>query len=512
MDESLLAQPLLDDAGVRKKLLLSHAVTRLGTQGWLFIAPLVMLKFTPGVLVGPACWGMVTMLMTMFLGPPLGSWADRSNRKLVVTIGVVTQCIAVLGSTVVLIYTSAQQREEQKIDVFGVIAFTTFGVVEKLGTQLSDVSVRREWTPQLFRDDDTRRLVNTRMSQIDLITEVVGPFIAGVFISLGGTVSFLPGFIEPIDSGFIAVGFLNALSYWPQLSLLLSIYKTHAVYLQPKSAAELKARSGPVPPSGAWSTWLRHPSGLQFLSGSYALLYLTVLSPHGALVTAFLMMDGVPSWGLSLLRGCGALLGVMGPTARPILGKYFGQRVTDGVCVCWLAGMMIISFAAFHYSSQVSGSTHLYAMLLFMATVCLGRPGLYAFELGVMNEEQELADKLHRNAIGAIDNALCSGATVIMYSAGMVYTRPEQFEVLVAGSSFFVTLGAVVYLLWTCLYHKHRHVHASGTTPEECAHGHGHSHGHSHHGHEHTTQQLEALDEKGEHEHVHYDPSACCTQ
>eukprot|EP00427_Karlodinium_veneficum_P017787 CAMPEP_0169147260 /NCGR_PEP_ID=MMETSP1015-20121227/48110_1 /TAXON_ID=342587 /ORGANISM="Karlodinium micrum, Strain CCMP2283" /LENGTH=155 /DNA_ID=CAMNT_0009215425 /DNA_START=129 /DNA_END=596 /DNA_ORIENTATION=+ len=114
------------------------------------------------------------------------SWADRSNRKLVVTLGVATQCIAVLGSTAVLIYASAQQREDQQINVFGVVAFTAFGVLEKLGTQLSDVSVKREWTPQLFKDDDARRHVNTRMSQIDLSTEVVGPFIAGIFISSSG--------------------------------------------------------------------------------------------------------------------------------------------------------------------------------------------------------------------------------------------------------------------------------------------------------------------------------------
>jgi len=49
----------LTDTQVQQKLFLSHAITRLGTQGWLFIAPLVLLRFTLGCLIGPACWGLV---------------------------------------------------------------------------------------------------------------------------------------------------------------------------------------------------------------------------------------------------------------------------------------------------------------------------------------------------------------------------------------------------------------------------------------------------------------------
>ena len=37
----------------------------------------------------------------------------------------------------------------------------------------------------------------------------------------------------------------------------------------------------------AWPVFLRHPSGIPLLVVSYALLYFTVLSPHGVVLTAY---------------------------------------------------------------------------------------------------------------------------------------------------------------------------------------------------------------------------------
>ena len=64
---------------------------RMATQGWLFIAPLVLIRFTPGRLLGPAVWGLATMLATALLTPPLGVWADQTDRRRVVTLGVTAQ-------------------------------------------------------------------------------------------------------------------------------------------------------------------------------------------------------------------------------------------------------------------------------------------------------------------------------------------------------------------------------------------------------------------------------------
>eukprot|EP00931_Biecheleriopsis_adriatica_P008975 TRINITY_DN110096_c0_g1_i1.p1 TRINITY_DN110096_c0_g1~~TRINITY_DN110096_c0_g1_i1.p1 ORF type:complete len:524 (-),score=76.96 TRINITY_DN110096_c0_g1_i1:347-1918(-) len=509
-------KPGLNDGGVRCKLLVSHAITRLGTQGWMFVAPLVLVRYTSNSILGPATYGMVTMLTSSFLGAPLGTWADRSSRKKVISIGVILQFIAVACSTTVILLMPPTVMQDGEgfgtKNLLAVAVFTAFGVVEKLGTMLSDVSVKREWTPQLFADD-TLRSMNTKMSQIDLTTEVIGPFIAGLLISAGSVNSIadeLPHVGSPENFGFVATGILNALSFWPQLWLLLSIYRTHAHLLQPVPAEKLKTRSGPVPQEGAWTTWFQHTGGLQFLSLSYALLYLTVLSPHGALLTAYLQVKEVPSWQLSLLRGAGAFTGVFGATLQPALNRCCGRRQADALSVTWLAVWMFVALVAFYYAGNATGVTT--PVFMFMAAVCLGRPGLYSFELGVMNEEQELVDKRCRAAIGAVDTALTSLATVVMYGSGMVLNETSQFGILVTGSAVFVGLGAVTYWLWCCLYKIKKHRHA------EDQHAHGEGHGHTHlHGdvdhehHDHTLQMEEAL-QNGWHEHVTYDPSTCSVQ
>eukprot|EP00811_Abedinium_folium_P028654 NODE_4451_length_1889_cov_10.458570.p1 GENE.NODE_4451_length_1889_cov_10.458570~~NODE_4451_length_1889_cov_10.458570.p1 ORF type:complete len:546 (-),score=140.78 NODE_4451_length_1889_cov_10.458570:250-1746(-) len=475
----------LTDRAVLRNLLLSHAITRLGTQGWLFVAPLAMLRFTPGRLLGPACWGMCTMLATTFLGPPLGAWADRTDRRRVVTLGVAVQLIAVSGATVALI----GSHTETNINMPGVIIFTLFGAVERLGLNLSDVSVKREWVPRLF---DGERLVRTNavMSQIDLVTEVIGPFLAGLLVTLAnrGDADSATAF------GFVAVGVLNALTFWPQLSLLRSVYAAREARLQPTQALQngatpIATRSLCAFRPGAWHAWVMHPSGIQLLGMSYALLYLTVLSPHGALLTAYLAERGVGSWALSLLRGAGALVGVLGVMCRPPLGRWLGERRADAICVVSLAALMCFALIAFKATGDAYGLSG--PMLAFMAAVCLGRPGLYAFELGVLNAEQDLADSAHRTAIGTVDAALQSGFTFTIYTAGMVMNHVDQFGLLVGTSAFFVTSGAAVYLLWLLLFRSHAHCHNG--EGGECGR------------HAHTTQQQEQLDD-GWHDHIHYHP------
>jgi len=212
------------------------------------------------------------------------------------------------------------------------------------------------------------------------------------------------------------------------------------------------------------------------------------------------------AWQLSLFRGAGALLGVIGALARPRLGSCLGNRLADSLSVCWLAAWMLVVFCSFQAAGNSVGLTA--PLLVFCAAVCLGRPGLYSFELGILNQEQDLVDKRHRSAIGAIDSALTSLATLVMFVCGMARNQAPEFGLLVAGSSLFVAIGAAVYLSWTVLYKttRHRHLADGAYATEE---GHWYSRGlvdHEHHAH---TLQMEESLEDGWHEHLVYDPRFC---
>eukprot|EP00435_Cladocopium_sp_Y103_P019531 s1897_g4.t1 len=144
------------------------------------------------------------------------------------------------------------------------------------------------------------------------------------------------------------------------------------------------------------------------------------------------------------------------PPRHPRACDLLGHRSADGLFVSWLSGCTVLALLAFAQErAPDKGPTS--ALVLFMVLVCLARPGLYGFELGVLNTEQELSDARHRSAIGAVDSALTSFATLVMYGWGIVLGRPDQFGILVDCSTFFVTLGAVTYILWMLLYHSHRH-------------------------------------------------------
>lgn len=409
------------------------------------------------------------------------------------------------------------QDDASSMNWGGLFAFTAFSIVEKLGTAISDVSVKRDWSPRLFTGDMLKR-TNSVMSQIDLITETVGPLLAGLLITPRLAIDL--GVDDAEAAGFVAVGILNALSFLPQLRLLLQIYDARSDKLQPLKADQVKRKANPFVGKAfslcwleaeAWKSWGGHPSGIQFLSMSYALLYLTVLSPHGAFLTAYLSQRGIVSWQLSLLRGGGALLGVLGVMGHPGLSRLIGGRPADAFSVTWLAGSTLLALVAFREAPQTPGLGP--ALLIFMVAVCVARPGLYAFELGVLNTEQELADARYRAAIGSVDTALTSAATLVMYGSGLILDKPAQFDILINCSAGFVTTGAVTYWLWMFLFHSHRHRHSATKVAGDHGHGHDHDdsrgHGHDDVDHPHTLQQQEAMDD-GWHEHFHYHPPTLC--
>mmetsp|Transcript_123508 Transcript_123508/g.283187 ORF Transcript_123508/g.283187 Transcript_123508/m.283187 type:complete len:306 (+) Transcript_123508:594-1511(+) len=278
--------------------------------------------------------------------------------------------------------------------------------------------------------------------------------------------------------------------------LLRSVYFLREEIMGRKSADVTKEK-----PKGSWRVWFHHPAGVQLLGLSYAVLYLTVMSPHGPLLTAYLSDAGLSASQLSALRGAGALAGVAGVTVQPLCFGACGEKGSNLLAVSTL-GVSGLAAAASFALSGVHDDHRVLFLYGFAFFVVLARPGLYAFELGVLNQEQELVDEKCRSGIGAVDNALTSAATLIMYIAGTVLNDTSYFGWLVNASAACLLAGVVLYSLWCMLFHSHKHRHVAEIDD------HGHSHdGHIHvHHHAHTTQAQRMLDEEGWHVHVHFNP------
>ena len=63
----MLQAPLLEASGrpaphTATKLLVSHALTKLGSKAWEFATPLLLLRFSPGSLLAPTVFGLTIFL------------------------------------------------------------------------------------------------------------------------------------------------------------------------------------------------------------------------------------------------------------------------------------------------------------------------------------------------------------------------------------------------------------------------------------------------------------------
>lgn len=260
------------------KLLASHALTKLGSKGWEFAVPLLLLRFSPdGGLLAPTLFGLTTFVLKFVLGPAAGVWMDGAARMRVVRVGMTLQALGVLGALGVLAMLCASERPsdapahgraepESSPWVPLLVAMIGCGVVEAVGALISSVAVKKEWVPTIWAPTDPELAgVNTWMMNIDLLAETLGPLGAGACMQLmGGT------------AGFVLIGLANVVSFGLELVLLTSVFNSSPALRAPKPPPQSKPR---VPCSGmvtAWPAFVGQPSGIPMLVVSYSLLYFTV--------------------------------------------------------------------------------------------------------------------------------------------------------------------------------------------------------------------------------------------
>jgi hypothetical protein len=212
------------------------------------------------------------------------------------------------------------------------------GVAEALSANSVSVAIEKDWVPTVFdlsdlgthaaanssgsdggggssSDNNELTAVNTFMSRIDLVSEFVGPLLAGFVLTY---------YINDPLIGFAVIGFGNAATFIPQYCLLKSLFNSSNRLQLPKQhddeeeeEEEYNSNNGNM--TGwfrdllkAWPVWSRHAGGVPLVSISYALLYFTVLSPHGIPLTAFLASSGtVDPFQISIFRGLGAIGGIV---------------------------------------------------------------------------------------------------------------------------------------------------------------------------------------------------------
>lgn len=419
---------------LKNKILLGRLLTRSGDQAWDFAVPLVLLQVLPNQLRYAALYYLIIKLATVFLLPSFTQLIDKIDRLKALKTGLLIQLIGVvIGFGSLVLIQNLFKTNPHSLSFFLVfILLIVSGLLGQLGSIFSEISVANDIVPTSFKDDELSE-VNSKLRQVDLFTEVVSPIATGALLLL--SVMYHPLF------GFLLVAFWNTISFFPEYFLLKSVFRQNP---------DLKNKLVHFTAQGkekffdqlhkGWKSFFKQP--VAGAAMAYALLWLSVLSPHGVLLTAFLKDAWqTPEWIIGVFRGAGALFGLAATLIFPLFVKKLN---VDKASLVFLSFQFFTLFLGllFFINGGLTGQTG------FLILILLSRIGLYGFSLGEMQLRQTMIAAHVRGEVNGFANALTVIATIILFTAAVVLPTTADFKYLVMMSVFFVFLALVIFIRW----------------------------------------------------------------
>jgi len=192
------------------------------------------------------------------------------------------------------------------------------------------------------------------------------------------------------------------------------------------------------------------------VSIAFSLLWLTLLSPHDPVLTAYLKTMNYTEWQLGIFRAIGALVGVGGAFIFPYLSAKLKSVEFCSLNFIWEEGIFLI-FAGVMFQLSVSftdlGFQNVFRVF-FLVFLVISRFGLYGFEVGEIQLLQKGIAEEVRGRVNSVESSLCNLAMLIVYGSSAVIYKPNWFPGLVWGSIFFIWTACVVYTRWYISHKK----------------------------------------------------------
>ncbi len=415
------------------RILLGRLLTRSGDQAWDFAVPIVLLKLFPDQLRVAALYFFIAKLLNVILLPKITSLIDQINRLNAARLGTVFQLIGVLVGVLAIVILDNLTEGLFVWTIWPIVAFSILiigGLLSSLGSAFMDIAIANDLVPSSLKPEELSTF-NSRLRQIDLFTEVTSPVVAGLLLLLNSPTLF----------GFYLIAIWNLISFFPELSLIKSVLNDKPdLMLEKHKISEQTKQSILKKLSDGWTAFFKEPIALVALA--YAFLWLSVLSPHGVLLTGFLK-DGwnIPEWGIGTFRGAGAVFGLLATLAFPWAVKKWGLVKSTRNFIFYQTVMLIISLVFFYIDGFIG-------QIGFLVFILFSRVGLYGFSLGEMEIRQLGIHPAVRGKVNGFASALTGIATLFLYAAGTLLPSTEDFRILIVGSVVFVTMGCLTYLVW----------------------------------------------------------------
>lgn len=408
---------------VGSKILWSRILTRSGDQAWDFAVPIFLLHILPGQLRIAALYYLIVKLINVLLLPRFSVIIDRTNRSSATKLGIFFQLLGVLIGAASIYGMSTTGSLPLLF-----IALTIGGILSGLGASFMDIAVANDLVPSSLPEHELTPF-NARLRQIDLVTEVTAPIIAGLLLTFD-------------HIGFYMIALWNIVSFFPEYWFLSSIFRNRVdLDFKTLHIPEASKVSFIDKITAGWRAFFAQP--IAPAMAAYALLWLSALSPHGVLLTAYLK-DGwnLPEWIIGSFRGAGAFFGLIATFAFPWVTRRIGLVRGARALLLSQAVAVCLSFGAFFVPGMLG-------QFFFLVFILISRVGLYGFSLGEMEIRQIGISSEVRGQVNGFASALTGLATLALYGIGTLLPSTEDFRYLVILSTVAVLTAFAIFSAWT---------------------------------------------------------------
>lgn len=421
---------------IERKILLSRLLTRSGDQAWSFAVSIILIQVFSKQTLPAILYFFILMLGSVFITPHIGRFIDIMPRFTLVKAGIFLQMTSItlaLATIVILERLTLGQVDLMDSRVAIPLALlVVFGLINQSGNSIMEITIANDIVPTLV-PPERMGAFNSRFRQVDLFSEVGCPVLAGLILGMA-----LPSFRL---AGFALIWLWNFISFVPEYQLLKASFALSPALRAEKPAISMSKQGG------FWSKLL---SGLpEFRSQAilpamiaYSLLWLSALSPHGVLLTAFLKNG----WNLSEsmlggFRGLAAIFGLLATLAFPVALQRWGLLKTSKMFLALQAIAVSLALLGFHENVWMGH-------MAFLGMILISRIGLYGFSLAEGQMRQMYISESQRGRVNGTASSFNSLATVILFTVGMLFPDPHQFQFLVYLSVLSVVSASIILLFW----------------------------------------------------------------
>ncbi|GMH77715.1 hypothetical protein TL16_g07505 [Triparma laevis f. inornata] len=432
-------------AFVRPTLYTSHFTSQWAERTWEFTIVLLLTYIGPQdrALLLVSSYGLFCALSSLVTLGAVGAFIDRANRITAFRLILLWQNFSVIAATAACFALLVMKHDVEKVEgtlnfnspfyledwtIYLIVMVHVFGASAQIASSGSTVSIEKDWVPEIaktYQDPGWLTQTNVSMRQIDLGCKVLAPVFAGFVIEFCGK--------DNLESACIAMGVFNV------LTILCEWICSRKVYNE-VSALHTKAAKGFIADSlSSFSIFFSSKVALPGLA--LALLYINIMS-YGSIMLAYVSWRGMSAPLIGLTRGISATIGLLGTIAFQFSSKHTGINFTGFWSIIMQGVFLGVSFSSIFFDDTQT------SLVLLISGVCMSRIGLWAFDLAVSQQMQEMVPENERGAVGGSQSALCSMFEMLSYVFGLIWSRPEEFNNLVTISYGGQLLAVVCYCIF----------------------------------------------------------------